>query len=49
MLFCGVGGIICIDTEKHGVNACMWLHCRRAKIKALHLSGCKAKEKPGHF
>nr|DAT88827.1 MAG TPA: hypothetical protein [Caudoviricetes sp.] len=24
----------------------MWLHCRRAKIKALHLSGCKAKEKP---
>nr|DAJ70527.1 MAG TPA: hypothetical protein [Caudoviricetes sp.] len=27
VLFCGVGGINCIDRVKHAVNACMGLYC----------------------
>jgi len=38
-----------MDGRKAAVNACMGLYCIWAKIKALHLSRCKAKEKPGHF
>ena len=48
-LFCGVGGINCINGTKHAVNACVWLYCIRAKEKPRTISRCKAKEKPGHF
>ena len=47
-LFCGMGGIICIDTAKHAVNACVWLIRFLAKEKPCTLSRCKAKEKPRH-
>ena len=30
-LFCGVGGIVCMDDTKGAANACMGLHCRRVK------------------
>lgn len=30
-LFCGVGGIVCVNDAKHAINACMGLYCSRTK------------------
>ena len=45
-LFCGVGGITCMNGTKRAVNVCIGLYFSRAKQKPCTLSRCKAKEKP---
>lgn len=35
----------CIDGTKHTINACVWLYCSRAKIKALHPQRMQGKRK----
>ena len=36
----------CMDDTKSAVNACIWLYCSRAKIKALHRVDARQKKSP---
>jgi len=35
-----------MDDTKSAVNACIWLYCSRAKIKALHRVDVRQKKNP---
>ena len=41
-----LAGIICMDSTKHVVNACMGMYCSRAKRKALHRVDARQKKSP---
>ena len=45
-LFCGVGGINCIDDTKRVLNACMGLYCSRTKQKPCTVSDARRKKSP---